>query len=56
MKPVSTHTISRLVWITLVTSKGRMFSSGSGPRYLVADSSPNTSCSPNNTMATAKYQ
>ncbi len=56
MKPVSTHTISRLVWIVLVTSNGRMYSSGSGPRYLAADSSPNTICSPNSTMATAKYQ
>src|SRR5690606_14271025 len=56
MKPVSTQTISRLVWITLVTSNGRMFSSGSGPRYLVADSRPNTICRPNNNMATAKYQ
>ena len=34
MKPVSTHTISRLVWMTFVTSKGRMYSSGSGPEVL----------------------
>ena len=56
MKPVSTHTINKLVWMTLVTSNGRIYSSGSGPRYLAAESSPNTSCRPKSTMATAKYQ
>jgi len=56
MKPVSTHTINRLVWMTFVTSNGRMYSSGSGPKYFAAERSPNTSCRPNSTIATAKYQ
>ena len=56
MNPVSTHTTSRFVWITLATSKGRTLSSGSGPRYFVAASKPNASCKPNSTIASAKYQ
>ncbi|MNV94426.1 hypothetical protein D3C71_1892190 [compost metagenome] len=43
IKPQITHTIKMFVWIIFVTSNGRMYSSGSGPRYLVADNRPNTS-------------
>ena len=33
MKPVSTQTISRFVWISFVTSNGSHVLIGSGPRY-----------------------
>ena len=36
MKPVSTHTINRFVWISLVTSNGSQALIGSGPRYFTA--------------------
>ena len=46
MNPVSTQTISRLVWIALVTSNGSQSLIGSGPRYFAADSRPNAICKP----------
>ena len=46
MKPVSTQTMSRFVWIALDTSNGSQSLIGSGPRYLAADSSPNAICNP----------
>src|SRR5690349_14702526 len=55
MNPVRTQTISRLVWISFDTSKGRRWISGSGPRYFAMDSNPNTICSPYSSSATTKY-
>src|SRR5690606_10834160 len=55
MNPVSTHTIRRFVWMAFTTSNGRRLSSGSGPRYFTAASSPKTICRPNSSMATTKY-
>ena len=37
MKPVSTQTISRFVWIAFETSNGSQALIGSGPRYFAAD-------------------
>ncbi len=54
MNPVSTHTMSTLVWISLLTSKGRNALIGSGPRYLVIERMPNTIWSPYSSRATTK--
>ena len=54
MNPVSTHTMSTFVWISLLTSNGRKPMIGSGPRYFVIDRIPNTIWSPYSSRATTK--
>ncbi len=55
MKPASTHTMSRFVWMAFAVLKGIQLMIGSGPRYFTASRRPNTIWRPNRIRATAKY-